>query len=369
MKVVVSGYVGKKITGIGRNLLSLLENVSEEHHYIVYINEDMRDDFNLDKPNVEFKTYKVSKNSSLGNLLWTSFVFPFKAKKENCDVALIPNFTLLLFKLCPTAVIIHDLIEFNVPDKFSKLKMFYRTKIADPLMAKRSNRIMTISQASSYDLESFLSVPSDKIDIVLCGVDKDKFVKMDPVDASAQLMRFSIEAPFILYVGTVDHPGKNSYTLIKAFEKLCEQGHEGKLVLAGMPGKGFEVIDEQIRMSVYADRIIVTGYVSDEELLALYSMCDVFCFPSLYEGFGMPILEALSCGARVVTSNTSSMPEVLGECGWAVDPVDVDALSTALQEALNSEIDEQRINEHLGAFSPVENSKQFESFLNRAAGV
>ena len=146
MKVVVSGYIGKKITGIGRNLENLLNNSKGTIQYIVYTNYDMLNEFDFTNKNVEMKTYNVSKNSSMKNLLWTTFVFPFKVLHEKADIALIPYFTLLLLKFKPTVVIMHDLIEFNIPNKFSKLKMFYRTKLADPITAKMSNKIITVSQ-------------------------------------------------------------------------------------------------------------------------------------------------------------------------------------------------------------------------------
>lgn len=162
MKIVVSGYVGKKITGIGRNLMCLLDNVSDDNKYIIYTNEDIKNDFIFNNPNVTVKTYKVSKTSSLGNLLWTTFIFPFVVLKEKADKALIPNFTLLLLKFRPTNVIMHDLIEFNVPDKFSPKKMFYRTKLADPITAKRADSIITVSENSKRDIMKFLNVPEKK---------------------------------------------------------------------------------------------------------------------------------------------------------------------------------------------------------------
>lgn len=118
MKVVISGYIGKKITGIGRNLICLLDNASSDNDYIIYTNEDMKDEFKFNNPHVTVKTYPVSKMSSIKNLIWTTFKFPRVVKREKADVALIPNFTLLLFKHCPTVVIIHDLIEFNVAFNF-----------------------------------------------------------------------------------------------------------------------------------------------------------------------------------------------------------------------------------------------------------
>lgn len=338
MKIVISGYVGKKITGIGRNLINLLNNAKGGTEFIIYTNEDMKDDFVFQNPNVTVKTYGVSKNDSLKNLLWTTFVFPFVVLKEKADRALIPNFTLLLFKFKPTFVIMHDLIEFNVPDKFSKKKMFYRTKLADPITAKMANRIITVSQNSKRDIMKFLGVQQQKIKVIYNGVDQEKFKRMDKEQAEAIITQKGWPVHFLLYAGTIDHPGKNAMGVIKAFEKLRENNeYNGSLILAGMKGSGYEIVKNHVNHSKYKENIIFTGYVTDEELIALYSRCDVFCFLSLYEGFGIPPLEALACGAKVVTSNTSSLPEVVGDVGWTVDPSDNDAVYNQVLVALNAD--------------------------------
>lgn len=363
MKIVVSGYVGKKITGIGRNLICLLDNVSGDNEYIIYTNEDMKGDFVFHNPKVQVKTYNVSKESSLKNLLWTTFVFPFIVLKEKADKALIPNFTLLLFMFKPTIVIMHDLIEFNVPNKFSKKKMFYRTKLADPITARRANQIITVSENSKRDIIHFLGVSSEKITVIYNGVDQNKFIKMDLDKAQDILKKRNLPSNFLLYVGTIDHPGKNVMGVISAFEKMKDHGtYKGSLVLAGMPGSGYEFVEDHINNSKWKKEIFTTGYVSDEELVALYSRCDTFCFLSLYEGFGIPPLEALSCGAKVVVSNTSSLPEVVGTVGFTVDPLDENAIISAIEQSAKQDekISSFDVKQHLNKFVWQNLSKQFE---------
>ena len=184
MKIVISGYMGKKITGIGRNLINLLENATGGTQFVIYTNADMKDDFVFQNPNMTVKTYGVSKNDSMKNLLRTTFVFPFVVLKEKANRALILNFTLLLLKFKPTFVIMHDLIEFNVPDKFSKKKMFYRTKLADPIAARMANRIITVSENSKRDIMKFFGVQSQKIEVIYNGVDQEKFKRMDKGQAN-----------------------------------------------------------------------------------------------------------------------------------------------------------------------------------------
>ena len=370
MKVVISGYIGKKITGIGRNLVCLLDNVKDNNEYVVYTNYDMRDDLKFSNPNVIVKSYNISKDSSMKNLLWTTFVFPFKVLKEKADKALIPNFTLLLLKFRPTIVIMHDLIEFNVPDKFSKKKMFYRTKLADPITAKMATHIITVSENSKKDIMKFLGIKERKITVIYNGVDQKKFAKMNHNKAVDILANKKWPKQYLLYAGTIDHPGKNAMNVIKAFEELKNtDNYSGQLILAGMPGAGFEVVEEYVNKSNYKDEIVITGFVSDEELVALYSECDVFCFVSLYEGFGIPPLEALACRAKVIVSNTSSLPEVVGSVGMTVDPTSVNELCQAIIKTLEQEDSSDKNVEdrevHLKNYNWSELAKQFEDVLNK----
>lgn len=367
MKVVISGYIGKKVTGIGRNLICLLDNSTSNNKYVIYTNYDMVDALKFQNPNVIVKTYSVSKNSSLKNLLWTTFVFPFKVLKEKADKALIPNFTLLLLKFKPTVVIMHDLIEFNVPDKFSKKKMFYRTKLADPITAKRADHIITVSENSKKDINKFLGVKDNKISVVYNGVDQNKFIKMNKDKATSYFENRGWPTNYILYAGTIDHPGKNAMNVIKSFEELKKQNkYKGSLILAGMPGSGYEVIDNYIRKSEFNGSIVLTGFVSDEELVALYSNCETFCFVSLYEGFGIPPLEALACGAKVVVSNTSSLPEVVGDIGFTVDPINQKAITEAVYKSINLDANEEYrkdVAKHLKNYEWKNLSIEFEKAL------
>jgi len=368
MKIVISGYVGKKITGIGRNLICLLEHSKSDNEYVVYTNEDMKDDLCFKNPNVIVKTYKISKNSSLWNLLWTTFVFPFIVLKEKAEKALIPNFTLLLLKFKPTMVIMHDLIEFNVPDKFSKKKMFYRTKLADPISAKRANHIITVSENSKKDIMKFLNIEAEKISVIYNGVDRKKFIALDNQVAAKIILNRNWPEKYLLYAGTIDHPGKNAMSVIQAFEKLkSNKEYDGSLILAGMPGAGYQFIEEYVEKSEVKEDIIMTGFVTDEELVALYNKCDVFCFVSLYEGFGIPPLEALSCGANVITSNASSLPEVVGNVGLTINPTDVNALADAIKKIINKDwiVSREEIEAHLLNYDWNNLSKKFEEVLRQ----
>lgn len=151
--------------------------------------------------------------------------------------------------------------------------------------------------------------------------------------------------------------------VIKAFERMKDDGtYNGNLVLAGMPGSGHEMVDEYVKNSKWKKNIVMTGFVTDEELIALYSTCKVFCFLSLYEGFGIPPLEALSCGANVVVSNTSSLPEVVGDVGITVDPMNEDDVIDGIKRSIyqNKEKYMEEVTEHLKKYDWKNLSKEFE---------
>lgn len=172
---------------------------------------------------------------------------------------------------------------------------------------------------------------------------------------------------FLLYAGTIDHPGKNAMGVIKAFEKLKDENkYSGSLILAGMPGSGYDIVEDYVKKSNWCREIAFTGFVTDEELIALYSKCKVFCFLSLYEGFGIPPLEALACGANVVVSNSSSLPEVVGNVGITVDPLNLDAVAGAVVESMENtdRSHDEDIKRHLKKYDWKNLSRDFEKVFD-----
>lgn len=337
MRIIVSGYVGKKITGIGRSIISLLNEAEPTDEYILYTNYDIVSDLNISNKNIHVIPYHISKEKSMQNLLWTTFIFPFLAISHKASVAIIPNFTLLLFKFVPTVIFLHDLIEFNVKNKFTRLKMFYRKYLADPISARNATKIITVSYNSKNDIIRFLKIEPEKVHVVYNGVDRAKFHPVPREIANNLLKSNGITSNFILYTGTIDHPGKNVLGIIKAYEMLRgNSDYIGDLILAGMPGSGHEVIFNYIEKSDHKKSIKLLGYVSDDTLVSLLSSCDVFCFVSFYEGFGIPPLEAISCGAKIVVSNTSSLPELFSDIGEIVDPSSIVSIFTGIKNQLSN---------------------------------
>jgi len=208
--------------------------------------------------------------------------------------------------------------------------MLYR-KFAVPITAKRADKIITVSENSKKDIIRYCRVHSDKIHVIYNGVDK----KFGPIreDLVAKVKRkYDISSKYILFVGTIDHPGKNVCSLIYACRKLWEAGKDDfKLVLVGGEGFGYEKIKKMIDSD---KRIRRLGYVEDADLPAIYCGAELFCFLSLYEGFGLPVVEAMACGVPVIVSNCPPLPGIVGVAGIIVRPFDINEISEKINEVL-----------------------------------
>ena len=254
------------------------------------------------------------------------------------------------FLKVPFIITVHDLIRYF--DLKGNRTLINRPNFRDRLRLnmdykgiKKAARIIAISQATKNDLIHYLDIPEEQISVVLLGVDHNVF---HPVSHRVS------NRPYVLFVGS-EHPRKNLAQLLKAFSQLkSEPEFKGlKLVKVGKAGSrqlgNFRKQTTEVINSLgLTKEVIFTDFVSESELPAYYSGATVFVFPSLYEGFGLPPLEAMACGCPVITSNTSSLPEVVGEAGIMVDPYDTDGLVKAMRQVLtNNELRNDMIRKGL----------------------
>jgi glycosyltransferase involved in cell wall biosynthesis len=349
----ISGYVGNKITGIGRVLEEVIVHLAKKYpdlKIILFINYDQDDYKNREWPaNVSTVPYRVSKNSPILNILWHQYGFQRNLRKHKCDISLIPNFSLLIWKVCPTVVIIHDLIEFNLPSKFSKLRVKYRYIIV-PRMARKSDFIITVSNCSKIDILKYCNVPEGKVESIYNAYDKSIFSYKKRNETEKVLSEYSLKYKnFILSVGTIDYPGKNVYSLVKAYINLKEQNKiKDDLVIVGKPGHNYNVVHDLIANSTYSSNIRLLGYLPDKDLPYLYNGAKAFAFLSFYEGFGLPLLEAMACGCPILSSNTSSLPEIAGDCCLYTDPNNGNEIEEKLMLLANSEdLQQEKIHKGL----------------------
>jgi len=200
--------------------------------------------------------------------------------------------------------------------------------------AERADGLIAISEQTRQDAIEHLGIPPERIRVTLLAADERYRVLEDRQAVAAVSARYGIDREFILYTGTLE-PRKNVPALVRAFHRLKRETKlPHKLVLAGKKGWLYEDIFAEVRTLGVEHDVIFTGYVPDEDLPVLYNGASLFAYPSFYEGFGLPPLEAMACGCPVVTSNTSSLPEVVGDAGIMVDPRQPDALADAMARVL-----------------------------------
>lgn len=232
----------------------------------------------------------------------------------------------------PTLITIHDLTTRIFPQYHTRLNRFY-LRWALPMMVARANAIIANSHATARDIMRHLGVAPDKITVVHLGVDTVHFAPQPPYPGNKDLEGLSIHPPYLLAVGTLE-PRKNLLTLLRAYATLPHS--VPPLVLVGGQGWGSNPLSRTIMELGLSQRVHQLGYVADVLLPALYSNADIFVYPSFYEGFGLPVLEAMACGAPVITSNVSSLPEVAGDAAVQVDPSRADDLAEAIRTLLES---------------------------------
>ena len=232
-----------------------------------------------------------------------------------------------------TVLTVHDLTFERAPDAAPPQLLRFLKRVV-PHSVRRAHHLIADSQATARDLMALYDVRPERITVIYSGVD----ARFRPVDAPSPASSFAPGgAPFVLTVGTLQ-PRKNHLTLVRAFAQVAPQLPDLHLVIAG--GKGWmydQVIAEVARLNL-VERVRFIGFVNDADLPALYRAARVFAFPSLYEGFGLPPLEAMACGVPVVASNASSLPEVVGDAGLLVNPLDVDGLAGALLRAVTDDV-------------------------------
>ncbi len=331
MKIGINGrFLVAKRTGVQRaayNLIKTLFEMDQENEYILFTGKDLQGE-EWDYPNVKLVMSQLRVGENIRNHLWEQFTLPRLARQHKVDILHSPANMAPLFYSGNSIVHIHDLCFVVNPQWYSYL--FHTAyNIAIPRLAQKASRVITNSNNSRNDLLQFYNVDAEKVRLIYWAVDQTFGGKID------NLGREEEEQDYILYVGSLE-PRKNIATLVEAYERLRSDNPdlETKLVLIGGESPLFAAVRLQIKK--YHKDVIFKGFVSDAELKNYYRQAKVVAYPSLYEGFGLPPLEAMASGAPVVTSNTSSLPEVVGEAALMVSPYDCLQLAETLAQVLRS---------------------------------
>ncbi len=263
---------------------------------------------------------------------WWTIGLPLYIRQNTLTLFHGTNYNVPLWQRCPTVVTIHDLSLLLHSDTHPE-HLVRRARRRLPTMTRIATRIITDSESVKGEICAHLGVAPEKIRAVPLAP-RRAFRTMGEAHARTTRQRLGVADEFVLFVGTVE-PRKNLVTLVRAFDELLRTTDlRPQLVIAGQKGWLTEDLFSHVERSAVTERILFTGYVSDEDLAMLYSTCRVCVYPSLYEGFGLPPLEAMACGAPVITSRIPVMIETVAAAARLITPTDVSALTAALVELL-----------------------------------
>lgn len=300
------------------------------HRFRLYFRDNPPDELFPAQDNVEFRVIKRER-------LWTHRGLGPAVRREKPDVLFVPAHVIPWPNVSnvPSVVTTHDLGYLHYPNKhplLERLHLSWSTRHSTRI----ARRVIAVSQATAADLIALNGVPESKIRVVHSGVDEMLKPVHDQKKIADLKERLDIPGPYILHVGSIQ-ARKNLQRLVDAFEEIKDEHRNISLVLAGRAGWGYERLVDYIEQVCRGDHVILPGYIPDDDLPTLYSGAEVYAFPSLYEGFGFPALEAMACNAPVICANTSSLPELVGDAALTVAPTDVNGLSDALRRVLGDQ--------------------------------
>jgi len=270
--------------------------------------------------------------------MWEQLAQPWTLKQIGADLVHGPVFIGPLLTPCPVIVTIHDLSFIRFPTLFRPANRLY-LKVLTQLSARRARRLIAVSAHTATEITRLLGIPPERIDIIYHGVEP-AFRPLPTAAVETFRQHQGLPERFVLFVGTLE-PRKNLVRLVEAFAQFRRQEAASrgpvKLVLAGGRGWLYDRLFARVEALALDQDVLFPGYVPNDELPLWYNAALALVYPSLYEGFGLPVLEALACGTPVLTSNVSSLPEAAGDAALTVDPHDVEALAEGLNRLLTDE--------------------------------
>jgi glycosyltransferase involved in cell wall biosynthesis len=321
--------------GIGtyiRNILIELSRLDRDTEYVVLCRPD-----DVEAGDVLGRNFRMVPETAPTYSIAEQFKIPLSLAREGVRLVHEPHYVLPPLTRCRSVVTIHDCIHLMFPQYLpSKLGYVY-AKGSMWTATRKANRILTVSEASKRDILRFFDVPPEKVVVIHNAIDERFLTPADPERMDLVRQRYQLDHPFVLYVGNIK-PHKNIQRLIDAFARARSRCPDNlKLIIIGDEISKYPALRQSVHKHKLDKHVRFLGFQPMETLAAFYRYARVFAFPSLYEGFGLPALEAMACGAPVVTSNVSSLPEVAGGAALLVDPYDPDSIAHGIVQAVNDD--------------------------------
>jgi glycosyltransferase involved in cell wall biosynthesis len=335
LRVGIYGIVGPRATtGVGRHLQGLLGGLTQiggDDEYLLYWS--WRQPPPAGSPNLRLVRLPITAEWRACNHLFEALVLPSLAARHGVSVLHVPNTMPIVRRRGPTVVTLYDLTEFALSERVYRRGRHAYRRLASRLAARNADAVITTSESTKSDLVRHLAVDGARVRVIYPGVDHDRFrpLRIDAKRRADLTKSHRLPERFLLYVGKVQ-PRKNLVRVLQAFARLRTTHPDLHFVIAGSGGWMQRDVSATIDALGLASHVRFAGWVAD--LPALYCLAEILVFPSLYEGFGFPLLEAMACGTPIVTSNSSSLIEVAGDAASCIDPRSVDEIAGAVDALL-----------------------------------
>jgi glycosyltransferase involved in cell wall biosynthesis len=321
--------------GIGtyiRNILIELSRLDQTTEYVVLCRPD-----DINTGDVLGRNFRMVPETAPLYSLSEQIRIPLALAREGIEVVHEPHYVLPPAIGCRSIVTIHDCIHLMFPQYLPSRFAYVYAKGSMWCAARKADRVLTVSEASKRDILRFFDIPAEKVVVIHNAIDERFLGAADPTRMDLVRRRYQLDHPFILYVGNIK-PHKNIERLVAAFARARNGGPEQlKLIIIGDELSKYPALRQAVHRNKMDTHVRFLGFQPQETLAAFYRLARAFVFPSLYEGFGLPPLEAMACGTPVVTSNVSSLPEVAGGAALLVDPHDTDAIANGIHRAVTDE--------------------------------
>lgn len=327
---LLSGQNSYRAAGIHRYIYSLLQhlpNAAPQFDYTVFTGDTAP----TPHPALRMNRTALPTTNPFARIFWEQCAQPLAAKNNRLRLLHCTAYVSPLIALTPTVVTVHDLSFLRVPERFRFANRTYLSLFTG-ISCQRARRVIAVSAATKDDVMKVFGLPAEKVDVVYSGLDPH-MKRPSPDEIAAFRARHGLPDRFILYLGTIE-PRKNLSTLIRAYARVRPVGI--KLVCAGGRGWMSEDVFQTVNELRISRDVIFPGFVPSEELPFWYSAAELFVYPSSYEGFGFPVIEAMACGTPTITTNASSLPEAAGDAALLVPPDDITALADALSSLLTN---------------------------------
>jgi len=315
------------------NLIREMTRLDTRNQYDLFVTEFSGRYFPKDRPNISFHRVRSAGWGRVARILWEQYEFPRRLSRLGASLCFAPGYTAPVRARCPVVVTIHDMQWHHHPELANRVKAWYLGRMVTAA-ARRADAIVTVSEYSRRDIVESLGVNSSRVRAIHLAPSAAVEPPRDPVTIVALKRRLGIRGEYVLYLGRFN-PHKGVPVLLRAFDRAKEDpAFPQTLVLAGRRARGLPEILETIAELKLADSVLFTDFLPDADLGPLYAGASCFVLPSTFEGFGLPVLEAMKCGTPVVCARTTALPEIGGDAALYFEPGDWEQLARRMSDVV-----------------------------------